>query len=82
MTQGAQELLKKALTLPDKERVDMAGSLIDSFDGTIVENADAAWLDEVARRLEEVRTGKVETISWNEVRRRGHNRVQVVSFQN
>src|SRR5882757_2468324 len=64
MTQEAQELLKKALTLPDKERADMAGSLIDSLDDTIDENADAVWQDEVARRLEEIRSGKVKTISW------------------
>ena len=72
MTQEAQELLKKALTLPDKERADMAGSLIDSLDDTVDENADAAWQDQVARRLEDVRSGKVKTISWDEVRRQGH----------
>jgi putative addiction module component (TIGR02574 family) len=72
MTQEAQELLKKALTLPDKERADMAGSLINSLDDTVDENADAAWQDEVARRLEDVRSGKVKTIPGDEVRRQGY----------
>jgi putative addiction module component (TIGR02574 family) len=68
MMQEAQELLKKALSLPDKERADLAGSLIDSLDATVDENAEAAWQEEIVRRLEEVRSGKVKTTSWDEVR--------------
>jgi putative addiction module component (TIGR02574 family) len=71
MMQEAQELLKKALALPDKERADMAGSLIDSLDDTVDENADAAWQEEIARRLEEVRAGRVKTASWDDVRAKG-----------
>jgi len=69
--QEAQELLKKALALPDKERADLAGSLIDSLDDTVDENAEAAWQEEIVRRLEEVRSGKVKTTSWNDVRQKG-----------
>ena len=71
MMQEAQELLKKALALPDKERADLAGSLIDSLDDTVDENAEAAWQEEVVRRLHEVRSGKVKTTSWNDVRQKG-----------
>jgi hypothetical protein len=35
----AQELLNKALALPDKERADLAGSLIESLDNTVDEDA-------------------------------------------
>jgi hypothetical protein len=42
MMLDAQELLKKALALPDKERADPAGSLIDRLDDTVDENAEAA----------------------------------------
>ena len=69
--QEAQELLKKALALPDKERADLAGSLIDSLDDPVDENAEAAWQEEIVRRLEDVRSGKVKTISWNDVRQKG-----------
>ena len=69
--QEARELLKKALALPDKERADLAGSLIDSLDDTVDENAEAAWQEEIVRRLEEVRSGKVKTISWEDVRQKG-----------
>jgi putative addiction module component (TIGR02574 family) len=71
MMQEAQELLKKALALPDKERADLAGTLIQSLDDTVDENAEAAWQEEIVRRLEEVRSGKVKTISWNDVRQKG-----------
>jgi putative addiction module component (TIGR02574 family) len=71
MMQEAQELLKKALALPDKERADLAGTLIQSLDDTVDENAEAAWQEEIVRRLEEVRSGKVKTISWSDVRQKG-----------
>jgi putative addiction module component (TIGR02574 family) len=69
--QDAQELLKKALALPDKERADLAGSLIDRLDDTVDENAEAAWQEEIVRRLEDVQSGKVKTTSWDEVRQKG-----------
>jgi len=65
------ELLKHALTLPDKERAELASSLIDSLDPTIDTNADLAWQEEIARRLEEVESGRVKTVPWEEVRRKG-----------
>jgi putative addiction module component (TIGR02574 family) len=71
MMQDAQELLKKALALPDKERADLAGSLIDGLDDTVDENAEAAWQEEIVRRLEDVQSGKVKTTSWDEVRTEG-----------
>jgi putative addiction module component (TIGR02574 family) len=71
MMQEAQELLKKALALPDKERAELAGSLIESLDEAVDENAEAAWQEEIVRRLEEVRSGKVKTTSWDKVREKG-----------
>ena len=49
----------------------MAGSLIDSLDDTVDENAESAWQEEIARRLEEVRAGTVKTIPWNDVQQKG-----------
>jgi putative addiction module component (TIGR02574 family) len=71
MMQDAQELLKKARALPDKERADLAGSLIDSLDDSVDENAEAAWQEEIVRRLEDVPSAKVKTTSWDEVRQTG-----------
>jgi putative addiction module component (TIGR02574 family) len=67
----ASELLKQALALPDKERADLAASLIDSLDSTVDEGVEAAWQEEIARRLRDVETGKVKGVPWEEVRRKG-----------
>lgn len=70
MTQEAKELLKKALTLPAEDRANLAGSLIDSLDTAGDASAEEAWHDEIARRIEELDSGKAKTVPWAEVRRR------------
>jgi putative addiction module component (TIGR02574 family) len=73
MTQEAHELLQKALALPDKERAELAGNLISSLDSTVDdEDVDAAWQEEIAHRLQDVQSGKVKTIPWEEVQQKGH----------
>jgi len=67
MTREADELLKKALTLPPGDRAAMAGSLIDSLDETDEAVAEA-WNKEIARRVEELESGKAKTVPWDEVR--------------
>ncbi len=71
MTQDTRELLQKALALPESERAELAGNLLSSLDTTIDPDVDAAWQQEVARRLDEVQSGKVETIPWEEVQQKG-----------
>ena len=43
---------------------------MESLDENVDEGAEAAWAEEIARRLEEVDSGKVATIPWAEARRR------------
>lgn len=64
----AGELLKQALTLSEKDRAELASNLIDSLDPIVDSDAELAWQQEIARRLEEIESGKVKTISWDEVR--------------
>jgi putative addiction module component (TIGR02574 family) len=71
MTQETNELLQKALALPDKERAELAGNLINSLDQTVEEDVDAAWQREIARRLREVESGSVKTVSWSEIQQKG-----------
>ena len=70
MTRDAREILQKALALSDKERADVAGNLIASLDKNLDPDADALWQAEVARRWDEVRSGRAKTISLNQVKRR------------
>ena len=62
--------MKKALTLPAKDRATLAGSLIDSLDEMDESSAQTAWNDEIARRIEDLDSGKAKAIPWDEVRRR------------
>ncbi len=71
MTQETHDLLQKALALPERERAELAGNLLSSLDTTVDQDVDAAWQQEVARRLDEVQSGKVETIPWEEVQQKG-----------
>lgn len=67
MTQEARELLQKALALSENERAELAGNLIASLDASVDQDVDAAWQQEVVRRLHDVQSGKVKTFSWEEV---------------
>jgi putative addiction module component (TIGR02574 family) len=69
MTQEVAELLKKALALPVEARAALAGSLLDSIDGTVDASAEEEWNKEIARRIEELDSGKVKPIPWEEARR-------------
>jgi putative addiction module component (TIGR02574 family) len=70
MSPDATELLKKALALPVAERADLAGSLIESLDGTKDESVQAAWDDEIPRRMQEIASGRVKLVPLEQARRR------------
>jgi putative addiction module component (TIGR02574 family) len=70
MTQEAADLLKKALSLPVSERADLAGSLIESLDNTQDESVQAAWDEEVARRMADIDSGGVKPVLLEDARRR------------
>jgi putative addiction module component (TIGR02574 family) len=68
MTREAAELLKRALALPTEERANLASTLIDSLDATVDEDVEVAWQEEIRRRIDDLRSGRVSTIPWEEVR--------------
>jgi putative addiction module component (TIGR02574 family) len=63
------ELLKRALSLPQEARAALAGSLLDSLDEDIDASAEEEWKIEIAKRIEELDSGKVKPIAWTEARR-------------
>ena len=70
MKRDAAEILKDALALPSEARAALAGSLLESLETDIDEDAEAAWATEISRRIAELDSGAVKTIPWAEVRRR------------
>jgi putative addiction module component (TIGR02574 family) len=69
MTYEVSELLKKAMTLPPEARAALAGSLLESLDDVVDESAEEEWSKEIARRIQELDSGRVEPIPWAEARR-------------
>jgi len=70
MKRNRADLLKEAMELPPEARAALAGSLIDSLDDQVDEDAELAWDAEIARRIRELDEGKVKLVPWAEARRR------------
>jgi putative addiction module component (TIGR02574 family) len=70
MTPEVSDLLEKALALPPEARAALAGSLLESLDDDPPDpGVEAAWADEIKCRIEELDSGKVKPIPWEEARR-------------
>ncbi len=70
MKQDPDDLLKEALKLPPEARAALAGSLLDSLDQEVDEDAETAWHAEIDRRLKNLDSGKVKPVPWPEARRK------------
>jgi putative addiction module component (TIGR02574 family) len=77
MTPQVSELLEKALTLSTQERGLLAARLIDSLDdGPEEEGVEVAWQEEINRRMDDIRSGRVKTIPGDQVRERLNARLR------
>lgn len=70
MTPEVSKLLEHALSLSVEEQEALAESLISNLGGKVDEGVTAAWDAEIARRIQELDSGAVKTIPWEQVRRR------------
>ncbi len=71
MTAKVTDILKKALALPPEARAAIAGSLLESLNDALADTGvEAAWSEVIERRIEEIDSGKVRMIPYEEVRRR------------
>jgi putative addiction module component (TIGR02574 family) len=59
MSDRLDSLKALALSLPSGERAELAHLLIDSLDDEPEGDVEAAWDAELARRAEEIRSGRV-----------------------
>jgi putative addiction module component (TIGR02574 family) len=75
MPDAAAKILEDALRLSDRDRANLAVSLIDSLDPSVDSDWEAAWDQEIARRTKELDEGSVQTIPWSEVRRKLRGRL-------
>lgn len=72
MPKTLDEVVVDAAELPPSERLKLARILIDISDpGTVpAEDAQEAWDEEIQRRLEDLRSGRVEGVPLTEVKRK------------
>jgi putative addiction module component (TIGR02574 family) len=54
------------MKLPLRDRVQLAQRLVSTLDGEVETNTEALWFAEAERRLEDLRTGRVEGIESEE----------------
>ena len=70
MTPQVSEVLEKALALSTQDRGLIIDRLIESLDNESSEQGvEAAWSEEIKRRVEEIQSGKVEMIPGEQVLR-------------
>jgi putative addiction module component (TIGR02574 family) len=69
MSPRATDLFAELIQLPEGDRGELAARLLESLDGGPDPDADAAWADEIKARLEDVRSGRVTPVPWDEARR-------------
>jgi putative addiction module component (TIGR02574 family) len=68
MTPQVSEVLEKALALSTQDRGLISDRLIESLDDEPAEEGvEAAWSEEIKRRVEEIESGKVEMIPGEQV---------------
>ena len=72
MTDAIRELYEQASQLSESERAELAGLLLETLHQPADPGVEAAWAGEVERRLEDYRAGRVQAISWQELRARLH----------
>jgi len=66
MSPEVSDLLKRALALPVDERAALANTLLDSLEDA-EESVQAAWDEEVERRMQDLKAGKAVTVPWEEL---------------
>ena len=70
MAASKDDVILTALTLPEAERADLIGALIDSLDASVEAGVEEAWRTEIARRARELDSGAVQSIPWDVVKQR------------
>jgi Putative addiction module component len=71
MSSQSRRILEEALALPKKERLLIAAELHQSIEDTdSPEEIQAAWLDEIAERVQSIADGTADMVDGSEVSRR------------
>jgi putative addiction module component (TIGR02574 family) len=72
MTRPVEVLYAQASQLPEEDRAELTGKLLESIEDSANKGVEKAWAAEIERRLVDYRAGRVKTIPWSEVRAHLH----------
>lgn len=75
MARKLQNVFRDAAELPERDRAELAGMLIETLEDSPDEDVEAAWEVEVAWRIRQLEAGEVTTILWEQARAELHARV-------
>jgi putative addiction module component (TIGR02574 family) len=67
MASSREAVAQDALVLPEKDRLILARQLLESVEAAPEPDAEAAWNEEISRRLERLRTGESKLVPAGEV---------------
>jgi putative addiction module component (TIGR02574 family) len=70
MSRTIRELYERAAELQAAERAELAALLLESLEpeDDVAADLEAAWAEEIQRRVSDYHAGRAETLSWDEVR--------------
>lgn len=72
----AAELLRNALALAPEARAALVDSLISSLDPQSDPAVEETWREEIFQRLQQIDSGAVALVPWEDARRRLHSRLR------
>jgi putative addiction module component (TIGR02574 family) len=69
-----EDIRKEVLRLPPEARASLVGDILESLDDERVdqEEVDAAWADEIERRLRDLDEGRTKAVPSSQVREELH----------
>lgn len=68
MGRSVHEIYREASELSERDRAELAGMLITGLESQPDPEVEAAWAEEVERRVRQIDAGEVQTIPWEQVR--------------
>lgn len=71
-----ETITSEAMTLSERERAKLAHDLVASLDGMAEISASEAWDDEICRRINNLESGKTESLEVSEALERARARIR------
>ena len=75
MGKSVAEIFTEATELDEKDRVRLAGLLLESINSEAGPDVEAAWVAEIDRRSASIDDGSAELIPWEDAKRRSREKL-------